>query len=51
MDNGLRPEFAKDTLECYIKLANKYIDADPSNRPSASYIRDELIKWYNLVYS
>ncbi|CAG8820599.1 6253_t:CDS:1, partial [Gigaspora margarita] len=50
MDNGLHPEFAKNTLECYIKLANKCMDANPFNRPSVSYIRGELIKWYNLVY-
>ena len=40
--NGLRPEFAKDTPECYIKLAYKCMNADPSNRPTASFIYDEL---------
>ncbi|RIB13981.1 kinase-like domain-containing protein [Gigaspora rosea] len=47
--NGLRPEFAEGTPECYIKLANQCMDADPSNRPSASYIYSELSKWYKIV--
>ncbi|RIB23032.1 kinase-like domain-containing protein [Gigaspora rosea] len=47
--NGLRPEFAKGTPECYIKLANECMDANPSNRPSASNIYDELFRWNNIV--
>ncbi|RIB23025.1 kinase-like domain-containing protein [Gigaspora rosea] len=47
--NGLRPEFAKGTPECYIKLANECMDANPSNRPSAAYIYDEIFKWYRIV--
>ncbi|RIB13983.1 kinase-like domain-containing protein [Gigaspora rosea] len=47
--NGLRPEFAESTPECYIKLARQCMDADPSNRPSASYIYSELSKWYKIV--
>ncbi|RIB16213.1 hypothetical protein C2G38_2038745 [Gigaspora rosea] len=49
--NGLRPEFAKDTPECYIKLANECMDANPSNRPSASYIYDELFRWCKIIYN
>ncbi|RIB19012.1 kinase-like domain-containing protein [Gigaspora rosea] len=47
--NGLRPEFAKGTPECYIQLANQCMDDNPSNRPSASYIKKKLIRWYNIV--
>ncbi|RIB19014.1 kinase-like domain-containing protein [Gigaspora rosea] len=47
--NGLRPEFAKGTPECYIQLANQCMDDNPSNRPSASYIYNELTGWYNIV--
>ncbi|RIB30326.1 kinase-like domain-containing protein [Gigaspora rosea] len=48
--NGLRPELAKGTSECYIKLANQCMDANPSNRPTALYICDELSRWYKIVY-
>ncbi|RIB23018.1 hypothetical protein C2G38_2033092 [Gigaspora rosea] len=47
--NGLRPEFAKNTPECYIKLANKCMDADSSNRSTASVIYYELNKWHSIV--
>ncbi|RIB23016.1 hypothetical protein C2G38_2033089 [Gigaspora rosea] len=47
--NGLRPEFAKDTPECYIKLAYKCMDADPSNRPSADEVSKKLSLWYEIV--
>ncbi|RIB04032.1 hypothetical protein C2G38_2048774 [Gigaspora rosea] len=47
--NGLRPEFAKGTPECYIQLANKCMDANPSNRPSASDIHENLLEWYEIV--
>ncbi|RIB02817.1 kinase-like domain-containing protein [Gigaspora rosea] len=43
---GLRPEFAKGTPECYIQLANQCMDANPSNRPSASEICKKLEDWY-----
>ncbi|RIB19009.1 kinase-like domain-containing protein [Gigaspora rosea] len=47
--NGLRPEFAEGTPECYINLANQCMDDNPSNRPSASYVYNELTRWYNIV--
>ncbi|RIB10015.1 hypothetical protein C2G38_2043842 [Gigaspora rosea] len=47
--NGFRPEFAKGTPECYIKLANQCMDDNPSKRRSATYIYNELTRWYNLV--
>ncbi|RIB08500.1 hypothetical protein C2G38_2147019 [Gigaspora rosea] len=47
--NGLRPEFAKGTPECYIQLANQCMDANPPNRPTASYIYDAISRWYNIV--
>ncbi|CAG8811314.1 20584_t:CDS:2, partial [Gigaspora margarita] len=31
-------------------LTNQYIDADPYNRPIASYVCDELSRWYNIIY-
>ncbi|RIB17333.1 hypothetical protein C2G38_2037825 [Gigaspora rosea] len=48
--NGLRPEFAEGTPECYIQLANQCMDANPSNRPTASDIYYKLLEWYNIVY-
>ncbi|RIB18998.1 kinase-like domain-containing protein [Gigaspora rosea] len=47
--NGLRPGFAKGTPECYIQLANKCMDDNPSNRPNAFYIYNKLSKWYKVV--
>ncbi|RIB03434.1 kinase-like domain-containing protein [Gigaspora rosea] len=47
--SGLRPEFAKGTPECYIQLANHCMDADPSNRPTASDIYDKLSGWYKIL--
>ncbi|RIB09097.1 kinase-like domain-containing protein [Gigaspora rosea] len=43
--NGLRPTFAEGTPECYIKLANRCMDADPSKRPSAIDVYKELESW------
>ncbi|CAG8462302.1 478_t:CDS:2, partial [Dentiscutata heterogama] len=47
--HGLRPEFTECTPTCYVQLASQCMDANPSNRPSASYIYDELSRWYNIV--
>ncbi|RIB23953.1 kinase-like domain-containing protein [Gigaspora rosea] len=47
--NGLRPEFTKGTPVCYIQLANKCMDANPSNRPNASEIHKNLLDWYKIV--
>ncbi|RIB04083.1 kinase-like domain-containing protein [Gigaspora rosea] len=47
--DGLRPKFAEGTPDCYIQLANQCMDANPSNRPTASHIYDELSRWYNIV--
>ncbi|CAG8758957.1 2856_t:CDS:2 [Gigaspora rosea] len=47
--NGLRPEFAKGTPECFIHLANQFLDANPSNRPTASDIHEKFSKWYTIV--
>ncbi|RIB28803.1 hypothetical protein C2G38_2028251 [Gigaspora rosea] len=47
--NGLRPEFAKGTPECFIQLANQCMDANPSNRPTASDICKKLYNWYKIV--
>ncbi|RIB30306.1 kinase-like domain-containing protein [Gigaspora rosea] len=47
--NGLRPGFAKGTPECYTKLANQCMDANPSNRPTTSYICDELSRWHKII--
>ncbi|RIB26523.1 hypothetical protein C2G38_2064672, partial [Gigaspora rosea] len=47
--NGLRPEFANGTPDCYIQLANECMDADPFNRPNASDIHENLSEWYEIV--
>ncbi|RIB20867.1 kinase-like domain-containing protein [Gigaspora rosea] len=41
--NGLQPEFAPGTPECYIKLANICMDPDPQKRPDAYEIWETLI--------
>lgn len=43
--NGLRPEFAKDTPECYKELANQCMDSDPQKRPTAIDIAFKLYQW------
>ncbi|RIB28807.1 hypothetical protein C2G38_1361783 [Gigaspora rosea] len=47
---GLRPEFAKGTPECFIQLANQCMDANPSNRPTASDIHEKLYSWWNILF-
>ncbi|RIB23476.1 hypothetical protein C2G38_2032716 [Gigaspora rosea] len=47
--NGLRPEFAEGTPECYIQLANQCMDANPSNRPTAIVIFHILFYWCHIV--
>ena len=44
--NGLRPEFGKGTPEIYKKLAHRCMNADPSQRPTASELFDILEFWY-----
>ncbi|RIB19058.1 kinase-like domain-containing protein [Gigaspora rosea] len=40
--NGLHPTFAEGTPECYIQLASRCMDANPSNRPSSIDVYKEL---------
>ncbi|RIB25331.1 kinase-like domain-containing protein, partial [Gigaspora rosea] len=48
--NGLRPEFDKSIPECYIQLANRCMDANPSCRPTASDIYNMLSNfWYYIT--
>lgn len=52
--NGLRPNFAEGTPECYIQLANQCMNADPSERPAATKIyfklrRSKLMNFQNLT--
>ncbi|CAG8833200.1 29068_t:CDS:1, partial [Racocetra persica] len=37
------------TPECYTQLANKCMDANPSSRPTASVIHNELSRWYRIL--
>ncbi|RIB30427.1 kinase-like domain-containing protein [Gigaspora rosea] len=48
---GLRPEFANGTPDCYIELANKCMDSNPQNRPSAEYINSEINQWRTILKS
>ncbi|RIB07987.1 hypothetical protein C2G38_2112262, partial [Gigaspora rosea] len=47
--NGLRPEFAEGTPECYIQLASQCMDADPFNRPTAFDVYKKLSSWRYIV--
>ena len=49
--NGLRPEFGKGTPEFYKKLAHRCMNADPSQRPTASELFDTFYFWYDSIYS
>ncbi|RIB11711.1 kinase-like domain-containing protein [Gigaspora rosea] len=42
---GLRPEFAPETPNCYIELAEKCMNSDPQKRPSAFDIRGTIEDW------
>ncbi|RIB25330.1 kinase-like domain-containing protein [Gigaspora rosea] len=49
---GLRPEFAKGIPECYIQLANQCMNGNPSCRPTASNIYDNLSGfWYYTTHN
>ncbi|RIB07248.1 kinase-like domain-containing protein [Gigaspora rosea] len=43
--NGLRPEFAPGTPDCYIELANQCMNLGPQKRPNAYEIWDILEEW------
>ncbi|RIB08964.1 hypothetical protein C2G38_2269334 [Gigaspora rosea] len=43
--NGLRPEFASGTPDVYIKLAKQCMDDDPTKRPTAKSVYEQLQDW------
>ena len=43
--NGIRPQVTDDTPEFYVELMKKCWDHGPENRPTASEIRDCLVKY------
>ncbi|RIB01955.1 kinase-like domain-containing protein [Gigaspora rosea] len=43
--NGIRPEFAPGTPDCYIELGNQCMDLDPQKRPNAYKIWNILEGW------
>lgn len=43
--NGLRPEFAPGTPNCYIELANQCMNSNPEKRPTAANIYEKLQDW------
>ncbi|RIB00446.1 hypothetical protein C2G38_2150867 [Gigaspora rosea] len=49
--NGLRPEFAEGTPECYIELAKQCMDSNPQNRPSAEYVYSKVDQWKTIMES
>ncbi|RIB05358.1 kinase-like domain-containing protein [Gigaspora rosea] len=49
--NGLRPEFAFGTPECYIDLAKQCMDSDSQKRPTAKYIHSKIVQWKIIMES
>src|SRR5579871_4968579 len=47
--NGFRPEFGKGTPEIYKRLAHRCMNADPSQRPTASELYDIFVFWHNSI--
>ncbi|CAG8797493.1 2110_t:CDS:1, partial [Cetraspora pellucida] len=43
--DGLRPEFAAGTPDCYIQLANQCMDKDPLKRPTAKEVYKKFQEW------
>ncbi|RIB22390.1 kinase-like domain-containing protein [Gigaspora rosea] len=42
---GLRPEFAPETPNCYVQFAEKCMNSDQRKRPTAYYVYIQLKKW------
>ena len=47
--NGLRPEFGKGTPEIYKKLAYRFMNANPDQRPAANDLYDIL--YFGIILS
>ncbi|RIB26866.1 kinase-like domain-containing protein [Gigaspora rosea] len=47
--DGLRPEFAIGTPDCYIELANQCMDSNPQNRPTAEYVFSKIERWKSIL--
>ncbi|RIB05428.1 kinase-like domain-containing protein [Gigaspora rosea] len=47
--NGLRPEFAEGTPDCYIELAKECMDSDPQNRPTAECVHLKINHWKTIL--
>ncbi|CAG8701114.1 12492_t:CDS:1, partial [Dentiscutata heterogama] len=43
--DGIRPEFAVETPDFYIQLANQCINSNPSERPTAKRVYEKLYEW------
>ncbi|RIB26908.1 kinase-like domain-containing protein [Gigaspora rosea] len=48
---GSRPEFASGTPKCYIELAERCMNSDPKERPSAYDIHDKIDDWLDKIAS
>src|ERR1043165_6218956 len=49
--NGLRPEFAPGTPDCYIKFAKQCMDSNAKKRPDAWDIQVKLSEWNECMES
>lgn len=49
--DGLRPEFANGTPDCYVELANQCMNSNPQSRPTAEYVHSKIIKWKKIIES
>lgn len=47
--NGLRPEFAQGTPDCYVKLAKQCMNHDPNERPTTSDILKKIEMWNIII--
>src|SRR4051794_34440730 len=46
---GLRPPVIKGTPECYAQLMQQCWDRDPSKRPTAHVLAENLNKWHHIL--
>jgi serine/threonine protein kinase len=46
-----RPEFPRETPKCYVELMKQCWNKNPSKRPTAEMVYNEIVDWYNSYES
>ncbi|RIB12797.1 kinase-like domain-containing protein [Gigaspora rosea] len=47
--NGIRPEFAEGTPDCYVELAKQCMNSNPQMRPNAEYVHLKISQWKTIL--